>query len=295
MLKLLPLLLLLIAGCSQSNLDTDLLKSDIESYLSEQDGTFAVWFQHLDNPDLHFAINEDTLFHAASTMKTPVMVELFRRAELGEFDLSDSIKVENRFYSIVDGSEFQLDLNPEGNDPFERMEDEMATIYDLNHAMITYSSNIATNLIIQLVGAEETTQTMRELGAERIEVIRGLYDMKAFDQGLSNRTTAKDLGIIFEHIAKGTAVSPEMDTMMIDVLKDQFYRDVIPARLPDDVVVANKTGFITGVIHDSGIVYLPDGQSYILIFLSKDLPENRIGTETGVAVSEMIYKSLTEE
>ena len=295
MLKLLPLLLLLIAGCSQSNLDTDLLKSDIESYLSEQDGTFAVWFQHLDNPDLHFAINEDTLFHAASTMKTPVMVELFRRAEMGEFDLSDSIKVENRFYSIVDGSEFQLDLNPEGNDPFERMEDEMATIYDLNHAMITYSSNIATNLIIQLVGAEETTQTMRELGAERIEVIRGLYDMKAFDQGLSNRTTAKDLGIIFEHIAKGTAVSPEMDTMMIDVLKDQFYRDVIPARLPDDVVVANKTGFIAGVIHDSGIVYLPDGQSYILIFLSKDLPENRIGTETGVAVSEMIYKSLTEQ
>jgi len=82
---------------------------------------------------------------------------------------------------------------------------------------------------------------------------------------------------------------------MIEVLKDQFYRDVIPARLPDDVVIANKTGFITGVIHDSGIVYLPDGQSYILIFLSKDLPENRIGTETGVAVSEMIYKSLTEE
>jgi len=295
MLKLLPLLLLLIAGCSQSNLDTDLLKSDIESYLSEQDGTFAVWFQHLDNPDWHFAINEDTLFHAASTMKTPVMVELFRRAEMGEFDLSDSIKVENKFYSIVDGSEFQLDLNPEGNDPFERMEDEMATIYDLNHAMITYSSNIATNLIIQLVGAEETTQTMHELGAERIEVIRGLYDMKAFDQGLSNRTTAKDLGIIFEHIAKGTAVNPEKDSLMIEVLKDQFYRDVIPARLPDDVVIANKTGFITGVIHDSGIVYLPDGQSYILIFLSKDLPENRIGTETGVAVSEMIYKSLTEE
>jgi beta-lactamase class A len=295
MLKLLPLLLLLAAGCSQSNLDTDLLKSDIESYLSGQDGTFAVWCQHLDYPDRHFAINEDTLFHAASTMKTPVMVELFRRAEMGDFDLSDSIKVENKFYSIVDGSEFQLDLNPDGNDPFERQVDEMATIYDLNHAMITYSSNIATNLIIGLVGAEETTQTMRELGAERIEVIRGLYDMKAFDQGLSNRTTARDLGIIFEHIANGTAVSPEMDSMMIEVLKDQFYRDVIPARLPDDVVVANKTGFITGVIHDSGIVYLPDGQSYILIFLSKDLTENRIGTETGVAVSEMIYKSLTEE
>jgi beta-lactamase class A len=289
-------LILLTTACSQSpSLDTEALKADLEDFLSERDGTYAVWFQHLQNPDLHFSINEDTLFHAASTMKTPVMVELFRRAEMGEFDLSDSIKVENKFYSIVDGSEFQLDLNPEGNDPFERQVDEMATIYDLNHAMITYSSNIATNLIIGLVGAEETTQTMRELGAEHIQVIRGLYDMKAFDQGLSNRTTAKDLGIIFEHIAKGTAVSPEMDSLMIEVLKDQFYRDVIPARLPEDVVVANKTGFITGVIHDSGIVYLPDGQSYVLIYLSKDLPENSLGTETGVEVSEMIYQALTKE
>lgn len=266
----------------------------VQNYLSEEEGTFAVWFQHLDNPDWHFSINEDTLFHAASTMKTPVMVELFRRAELGEFDLSDSIKVENRFYSIVDGSEFQLDLDPESDDPFERKAGEMATIYDLNHAMITYSSNIATNLIIQLVGAEETTQTMRNLGSENIQVIRGLYDMKAFDQGLSNRTTAKDLGIIFERIATKTAVSPEKDSLMIEVLKDQFYNDVIPANLPDDVITANKTGFITGVRHDSAIVYLPDGQSYILIFLSKDLPDEDRGRDIGVEISRMIYDFLVE-
>ncbi|MCC5940862.1 MAG: serine hydrolase [Balneolaceae bacterium] len=274
--------------------DSDHLKAEIEAYLTEKEGTFAVWFQHLQNPDLHFSINEETLFHAASTMKTPVMIELFRRAEIGEFNLADSIKVENRFYSIVDGSEFQLELDPEGDDPFERKVGEMATLYDLNHAMITYSSNITTNLIMQLVGAEETTQTMRKLGADRIEVIRGLYDMEAFNRGLSNRTTAKDLGIMFEHIAKGTAVSPEMDELMVEVLKDQFYRDVIPAKLPDDVVTATKSGFITGVIHDSGIVYLPDGQSYVLIFLSKDLPESAIGREAGSEVSRMIYDHIAK-
>jgi beta-lactamase class A len=291
---LLLILPLLISGCGADRPDTVQLKADLEEYLSTRDGTFAVWFQHLQKPDVRLYINEDTLFHAASTMKTPVMVELFRRAEQGEFNLTDSVKIENKFYSIVDGSEFQLDLNPDGNDPFERKVGEMATLYDMNHAMITYSSNITTNLIIQRVGAEETTQTMRDLGAERMEVIRGLYDMKAFEQGLSNRTTARDLGILFERIANGTAVSPEMDSMMVEVLKDQYYRDVIPANLPDDVVVANKTGFITGVIHDSGIVYLPDGQSYVLIFLSKDLPENHIGRETGAVVSEMIYRFMTE-
>ena len=270
------------------------MKADIESDIAGEEGSFGIWFQHLQNPDKHFAINADTLFHAASTMKTPVMIELFRQAEAGEFDLSDSIKVENKFYSIVDGSEFQLTLNPDGDDPFERRVGEMATLYDLNHAMITYSSNLTTNLLIRLVGAKETTQTMRDLGAENIQVLRGVEDLKAFDQGLSNRTTAKDLGVIYEHIANGTAVSAEMDSLMIEVLKDQYYQDVLPEYLPDDVVAANKTGFITGVRHDSGIFYLPDGQSYVLIFLSKNLPDEDRGRDVGREISLKIYNWLTE-
>lgn len=285
--------LLFVSACSSSQ-SVDQLKSDIENQISEEEGTFGIWFQHLQNPDMHFAINADTLFHAASTMKTPVMIELFRRAETGEFDLADSIEVENKFYSIVDGSEFQLTLDPDGDDPFERRVGEMATLYDLNHAMITYSSNLTTNLLIRLVGAEETTQTMRDLGAENIQVLRGVEDLKAFDQGLSNRTTAKDLGIIYEHIANGTAVSAEMDSLMIEVLKDQYYQDVLPEYLPDDVVAANKTGFITGVRHDSGIFYLPDGQSYVLIFLSKELPDEDRGRDVGREISLKIYDWLTE-
>lgn len=280
-------------SCKQEPAIIDSIKQEIVQYLGGREGTYAIWFRHLNDDKLHMAINPDTLFHAASTMKTPVMAELFRRAELGDINLSDSVNIVNRFYSIVDGSEFQLDLNPDGNDPFERKTGEWATYFDLNHAMITYSSNIATNLIMQFTGAEEITQSMRNIGAEKIEIIRGLYDMKAFERGLSNRTTARDLGILFEKIARRELVSPRMDQLMIDVLKDQYYRDVFPAHLPDNVLVANKTGFITGVVHDSGIIYLPDGQSYVLIFLSKGLPDNQIGTESGAAVSKIIYDHLT--
>ena len=293
MYKYLLFALFFVSACSSPK-SVDQLKTDIENDISGEEGTFAIWFQHLQNPDQHFAINADTLFHAASTMKTPVMIELFRQAEAGQFDLSDSIKVENKFYSIVDGSEFQLTLNPDGDDPFERRVGEMATLYDLNHAMITYSSNLTTNLLIRLVGAEETTQTMRDLGAENIQVLRGVEDLKAFDQGLSNRTTAKDLGIIYEHIANGTAVSTEMDSLMIEVLKDQYYQDVLPEYLPEEVVAANKTGFITGVRHDSGIFYLPDGQSYVLIFLSKNLPDEDRGRDVGREISLKIYNWITE-
>jgi len=287
------LILLFISGFHEPEPEIEILKSEIEEYLSEQEGTFSVWFQHLQDEDQHLTINEDTLFHAASTMKTPVMIEIFNRVEQGELSLDDSVEVENKFYSIVDGSEFQMTLSPDSNDPIEKMVGEMATIWDLNHAMITYSSNLATNILIKLVGAEETTQTMRELGADRIKVLRGVEDLKAFEKGLSNRTTAKDLGIILEHLATGTAVNPEMDQQMIEVLKDQYYRDIVPATLPDEVVVANKTGSISGVEHDSAIVYLPDGSSYVLIFLSKNLPENVEGREIGANVSKMIYDYLT--
>jgi len=287
--------LIALAGCSANQTKTvDDLKQQVEEHLENQEGTFAVWFRHLNDSSLQFAINPDTVFHAASTMKTPVMIELFKQAEEGLFNLSDSVMIENRFYSIVDSSEFELDLDPNADDPYEAKVGEKATIYDLNHAMITYSSNIATNIIIQMVGAEQTTQTMRNLGAQKIEVLRGVYDMKAFDRGLSNRTTARDLGIILSHIAQGTAVSAEKDSIMVEIMKDQFYKDVIVAGLPDDAVVANKTGSIDGVEHDSAIVYLPDGQSYVLIYLSKDLPDEVRGREIGAEVSEMVYSFLTD-
>jgi len=288
------ILLISLAGCAPNQTKTvDDLKQNVEEHLENQEGTFAVWFMHLNDSSLRFAFNPDTVFHAASTMKTPVMIELFKQAEEGEYNLSDSILIENRFYSIVDSSEFQLDLDPNADDPYEAKVGEMATIYDLNHAMITYSSNIATNIIIQMVGAKETTQTMRDLGAENIEVMRGVYDMKAFDRGLSNRTTARDLGIILSHVAQGTAVSAEKDSMMVEIMKDQFYQDVLAAGLPDEAVVANKTGSIDGVEHDSAIVFLPDGQSYVLIYLSKNLPDDIRGREIGAEISEMVYEFLS--
>lgn len=277
------------ASCSSKPQTFDELTSDIEELLENEEGTFAVAFKDLNNPDNQFYMNADTLFHAASTMKITVMIEVFKRVEADQFSIYDSITIKNEFTSIVDGSTFQIDIQEDSDDPIEHMVGEKVSLYDLVHAMITYSSNIATNIIIEMVGAEETTQTMRDMGAKNIQVVRGLYDMKAYDQGLSNRTTARDLAIILENLAHHKYLSEESNEMMIDILTDQFYRDIIPQNLPDDLIIANKTGFITGVRHDSAIVYLPDGRTYVLVFLSKDLPDEDRGREVGATVSEMIY------
>jgi len=286
-----PLLviLFLVSACNDSSATLEDLESDIESVLNEEDGTYALFYKDLNNPELQITINPDTMFHAASTMKTPVMIEVFKQAEEGRFSIYDSVRIENKFYSIVDSSEFSLELDPEADDPYESMVGETATIYDLTHAMITYSSNIATNLMIDLVGAENTTETMRELGADSIRVLRGVYDMKAFERGLSNRTTARDLAIILESIAKGEVVDAEASQLMLDILQDQFYKDIIAGDLPDEAIVASKSGFITGVRHDSGIVYLPDGRSYLLVYLSKNVPDEDRSVAVGASISRMIY------
>ena len=158
--------------------------------------------------------------------------------------------------------------------------------------MITISSNLATNVLIELVGAKNVTATMRDLGAKKIEVVRGVEDQKAYDLGLSNSTTARDLMIIFQAIATNKAGSKADCKAMVDILKDQQFNEIIPYYLPKKVEVAHKTGAITGVHHDAGIVYLPNGKSYVLVVLSKNLEDFDRGTEQLAEISKNIYEYM---
>ena len=135
--------------------------------------------------------------------------------------------------------------------------------------------------------------TMRELGANHIQVLRGVEDSKAYEKGLNNTTTAYDLMIIFESMARGKTVSPIASRQMIDILLHQHFNTIIPARLPEEVKVAHKTGNITGVLHDSGIVFLPDGHQYVLVLLSRNIESDEVATNVMAEVSEMIYKYVS--
>ena len=271
------------------------LEQSIRTALDTINGDFAVAFRTLNAPEETLLINEHQMFHAASTMKTPVMIELYRQAKGGRFDLDDSIRVENEFQSIVDGSTYSL--TPE-DDSYEKLYDhigEKRSIRTLMREMITASSNLATNILIEKVGAERTTQTMRRYGADRIQVRRGVEDMKAYNRGLNNQTSAHDLMVIFEQLARGEAVSEEASEEMIEILKDQECDDMIPARLPDAVEVAHKTGWIPGLHHDSGIVFVPDGPTYVLVLLSQNLEDEDAGVTAFARISRLVFDSMTQE
>lgn len=275
-------------------LDTADLKSRIQKILAKQpEGRFAYAFMDLQTGE-QLLFNAQEMFHAASTMKTPVMVEAFKQAAEGKFSLSDSITVYNNFKSIVDKSKFSLPVNTDSEgDLYARLGKKM-TRHDLIFRMITASSNLATNIIIDQVGAKNVMKTMRSIGADDIRVLRGVEDSKAFQKGLNNQVTAYDLMLIFERIAKGNLINRTASEGMIKILKAQKFNSIIPAQLPDDVEVAHKTGSIEGICHDSGIVYLPGGRSYVLVLLSGKV-KDADARKTLADVSRQFYNYFSDK
>lgn len=288
---LLPSVFILLFTSCQSELDT--LRQNVEKELKTEPGYYAVAFKDLSSGQ-ELLIHEHESFHAASTMKTPVMIEVFKQAQEGKFSLSDSIIVKNEFKSIVDGSVFSLDSLDDSEYGLYKEVGKKRLLSSLVYEMIIVSSNLATNIIIDLVDAKKVTQTMRDLGAKNIQILRGVEDDKAFQQGLSNTTTAYDLMLIFEKIANGEAVDSLASKAMVDILFDQRFNMIIPANLPTDVKVAHKTGSITGVHHDSGIVFLPDGRKYVIVLLGKELKDDEKATRMMANVSKLIYDFVTK-
>jgi len=285
-------IILLLTSCSTKP-SIEKLKADIINELSQREGEFAIAYKDLTTGE-ELLINENEAFHAASTMKTPVMIEIFKQANEGKLSLDDSILVKNTFKSIVDSSSYQLDPQEDSDQTLYNKVGSKKTLGDLVYDMIIVSSNLATNIVIEVADAKKVTGTMRNLGAKDIQVLRGVEDQKAYEAGLSNSTTAYDLMMIYEKLAQRKAVSPEADNQMMDILLDQELHKTIARNLPKDVKVAHKSGWITGSEHDAGIVILPDGRRYVIVLLSRNLKDVEAGVSTLARVSELIYQYTSE-
>jgi len=276
-------------GHSQTNVDA--LQQAVQQKLAEQKGVYAVAFKDLKTGKTLF-VNDQMTYHAASTMKTPVLVEVFNQVKQGKIRLTDSVLLHDNFKSIVDGSEYKLDSADDSEFDLYRHVGEKRTVYQLIYQMIIVSSNLSTNLMIDLVGAKNVTATMEKMGFPNLKVLRGVEDDKAFQQGLINTVNAHDLAGLFEKIAKGKAVSKKASAEMIKILLDQKFNDVIPAQLPAGVKVAHKTGSFNTVHHDSGIVFLPDGRKYVLVILGKEIADEAAAVKMEADVSGLVYHSI---
>lgn len=222
--------------------------------IAESGAEVAVAYRTLDG-DEEWMHDADKVFHAASTMKVAVMVELFRQEAEKRLALSDELPVRNEFRSVVDGSAYSMEFGADSDDTVYKSVGKSLTLEALNFQMITVSSNFATNLLIDRLGVDNVRATVESLGAHGLQVRRGVEDQKAFDKGIINETTARGLFIVLSAIAEGRAVSKKASERMVKVLLEQRFNDGIPAGLRPGTKVAHKTGTITRIHHDAGIIY----------------------------------------
>ncbi len=248
----------------------------------------GVAFHDLQTSDTLY-LNAGESFHAASTMKVPVMIELYRRIDAGGLRLDQGILLVNQFGSIVDGSPYSLDAGDDSDSSAYRLAGSRVPVRDLIDRMIARSSNLATNALIELVGATSANATAHTLGARDIRVLRGVEDDKAYRAGLNNTTTARDLAVLLEAIETGRAASRSSCDRMRDIMLEQEFNTEIPAGLPAGTKVAHKTGWITGVLHDAAIVYPPGRRPYVLVVLTRGITDRDQARRLIADISRLVY------
>jgi beta-lactamase class A len=267
------------------------LEKKLRALVAASGAEVAIAFKTLDGRS-QLLIDPDRPFHAASTMKVPVMIELFKQARAGSLSLEDQLPIRNEFRSIVDNSPYKLSEGADSDKDIYSMVGKTLALRQLCEAMITVSSNFAANLLIERVGVDNIRATVKSLGADGMQVLRGVEDQKAFDKNLNNSTTARGLLVLFERLGHGTAVSPEADGEMIDVLKRQTFNEGIPSGLPKGIVVAHKTGNITRVHHDAGIVFAK--RPYVLVILVRGVQDIKKSAALMASIAKTVHASAGE-
>jgi beta-lactamase class A len=237
----------------------------------------------------------DEWFHAASTIKVPALVGVFGAIHTGDLALNARVHVRNRFISVADGSSFRVGSARDANAEVQQAIGKTMKVHELAHHMITTSSNLATNLLMEVVGIEQIQRTLKELNLDDgVELRRGVEDEAAYEQGINNRCTADGMLRVLRVIEEGRAFTKEASEQMLEILHAQEFRSGIPAGLPDGARVANKTGEISTVAHDAGIVYLPRRKPYALVVLTEwDAQKTAGRSDTIASISRVIYQHLT--
>lgn len=283
--------LLLMAACAPPAPSDSLsaLRSDLQALIEEGGGEVGLYYRSLGAGGDSITLDADTRMHAASTMKVPVMMQLYMDDEAGLRSLDDPVEVTTAFTSIVDGSSFVLPPESDSDTTFYGRAGDHVPVRELIDRMITWSSNLATNILIQVADARRVTETLRELGADSMEVLRGVEDLKAYQAGLSNTATARDLGIVMAEVATGERFSAESRASMLAVLERQHFRENIPAGLPDGTRVANKTGWITAHNHDAAVVFPRGHDPYVLVVMVRGIEEQAVAASLVARLSGRVW------
>jgi len=260
----------------------------ITGSIAKSGADVAVAFRTLDGRT-EWLLRADESFHAASTMKVAVLIELYHQVRQGRVRLDEALPVRNEFHSLVDGSPYVLNPDDDSETELYQVIGATRTVERLSELMITVSSNLATNILMDRLGVDSIRAGVHALGADGMDVRRDLEDTKAFRQGLNNTTTARALLQLMGAIARGRAVDKASSRRMIEVLDRQTFNDGIPVGLPPGTRVAHKTGEITRIQHDAAIVFAP--RPFVLVILTRGLDDAAQASALIATITRELYRA----
>lgn len=250
----------------------------IEALIEKLKGHPAVAIKNLVTGE-YFSYNADEIYPAASVIKLPLLVGLFKKVAEGR------ISLEQRFPLV----QAEKDLvGTAGSGILQDLDNGLElTVNDLAVLAITVSDNIATNMLIDLVGMDYVNEAMNELGLTSIRMITKIGNYAAMAQGHDNKINAREMVRLLELLYHGAVVNPSVSEKILRILKRQKFSH-IAALLPLGTEVASKSGSLKGIRHDVGLVWLPQG-AFALAVLTKDLSEPRAGA---TFISRVAWKTF---
>ncbi|MGV3465020.1 MAG: serine hydrolase [Heyndrickxia sp.] len=266
----------------------EMLINEIQKLLQQTGGTWGICLEDLDKKDT-WSWNDEEAFNAASIIKVPIMATVFSAYDKGQFHLSDKIVLKRE--DLVGGSGILQHMTPGIS----------LTIYDYMTLMIIQSDNTATNILIDLVGVEKIQETMSEIGMKNSCFYNKLMTVPVKTAG-RNKITAGDMAILLHKLTSGSIISYYACEQMIDIMKKQQFRDCLPERFPEvesEIIgtsseweFANKTGWVTGIRHDIGVLYVGN-RTMNIVALSKDI-EDRVAKRTMAQIGKNIFDYLKQ-
>jgi len=245
--------------------------------------------------DRSFDIEGARWFHAASVIKLAVLLGVFKAVDNGVFRLDDPVHVRNRFRSVVDGAVYRVERDRDGDNECHRRIGRTMQIAELSRAMIVRSSNIATNLLLDLLGLELVRRTLSTAGIEGVKMVRGVEDHAAFERGINNEMTPVGARQILRVMHEEGFLRHESRERIHEILLAQEFNAMIPAQLPDNVKVAHKTGEISTHSHDAGLVFPQSHEPYIVAIFTRSETGADQRTRAVAQISAAIYAEVTHE
>ncbi|MCC6299919.1 MAG: serine hydrolase [Anaerolineales bacterium] len=263
----------------------------VEQFIAQfTDKTIALSVHDLES-GREFNVRADESFHPASTIKVHVMMEVFHQAEQGRISFEDQIPIYNSFVSAADGSSYVLDAKDDSETSLYDRIGQTESIRELTRLMIVRSGNLATNILLEKIGAEDVNAFIESLNIQNVAVRRGMYDLAALSSGINNSATARGLTQTMRVLAEGKVLSKQASDEMIQIMLGQEFNESIPALLPVSAKVAHKTGWSDEFYHDTGIVYPENRKPYAISIMTRGFSEvnENEAHDCMAKISRMVY------